>query len=310
MAEKLRHIISPDNFTRQELDEELLLEARRMEELGSFGSNLLLRKRLLGVFFAPSFITKTSFLEAMGLLGGQCYILDSAQTTTWDTGLTDEIRFLNRRGFYHGLVLRSDKIGGAALAASVSHRIPVINAGEGRQITNHSNRLSQHPTQFLGDLKTLQDHFGHISGLSILVAGDVQWDRVNSLATGLSLYEGVNLHFVSAPGLPIDIKLERLLEDKAVKYQVSHVWTPDLMRNVDVVYVTRQRPAGNLYYVNGVKIDPEALSLLPKDSIVMHPMERGEELPTEVDSDPRVVWLRQAENGTFTRMALLKMLLS
>lgn len=310
MEKKLRHIISPEDFSRRELEEELLPEAQKMEALSPFGSNALLGRRLLGIFFDQSYITKTSFMASMGLLGGQCEILDSARITIWEGSLADEVKILNQIGYYHGLMLRYHEIGGAVLAASVSHKIPVINAGEGRQAKNHNNELAHHPTQFLADLKTIKDHFGNISGLNVLVAGDVQWDRVNSLVTGLTLYGGVNFHFVSAAGLPIDLKLKQILEERNAQFQTSHVWTPDLVKDVDVVYVTRQRPAGNLYYANGVKIDLEALSLLPEGSIVMHPMERGEELPTEVDSDPRVVWLRQAENGTFMRMALLKMLLA
>ena len=84
---------------------------------------------------------------------------------------------------------------------------------------------------------------------------------------------------------------------------------------VDVIYQTRtQRERGSLverlqalrgsYIVNR-----EILSLVRKDAIVMHPLPRNEEISPEVDDDPRAAYFRQAENGLYVRMALLKMLL-
>jgi aspartate carbamoyltransferase catalytic subunit len=46
-----------------------------------------------------------------------------------------------------------------------------------------------------------------------------------------------------------------------------------------------------------------------KDAIVMHPLPRLDEITTEVDADPRAAYFRQARNGLYVRMALLKVLL-
>ena len=49
--------------------------------------------------------------------------------------------------------------------------------------------------------------------------------------------------------------------------------------------------------------------LAKEDMIVMHPLPRVNEISTEVDSDPRAAYFRQALCGKFVRMALiLKML--
>ena len=45
-------------------------------------------------------------------------------------------------------------------------------------------------------------------------------------------------------------------------------------------------------------------------SIVMHALPRITEIAPEVDSDPRAAYFRQAQNGLYIRMALLKMLLT
>lgn len=49
---------------------------------------------------------------------------------------------------------------------------------------------------------------------------------------------------------------------------------------------------------------------MKKDAIVMHPLPRNDEITQEVDRDPRAAYFRQAENGLYVRMALLKMALA
>lgn len=51
------------------------------------------------------------------------------------------------------------------------------------------------------------------------------------------------------------------------------------------------------------------MDALPRKSIVMHPLPRLDEITTDVDADPRAAYFRQARNGLFIRMALLKVLL-
>jgi aspartate carbamoyltransferase catalytic subunit len=65
------------------------------------------------------------------------------------------------------------------------------------------------------------------------------------------------------------------------------------------------REGGGFYAIN-----QEILNLMKKEAIIMHPLPRNEEISPEVDKDPRAAYFRQAENGLYVRMALLKMLLS
>lgn len=51
------------------------------------------------------------------------------------------------------------------------------------------------------------------------------------------------------------------------------------------------------------------MDAMRRDAIVMHPLPRLDEITTEVDSDPRAAYFRQARNGLYVRMALLKVLL-
>jgi len=59
----------------------------------------------------------------------------------------------------------------------------------------------------------------------------------------------------------------------------------------------------------GVK-DPRVLKVMREHAIIMHPLPRVDEIVArDVDSDPRAAYFRQAHNGLYVRMALLRMLL-
>ena len=52
------------------------------------------------------------------------------------------------------------------------------------------------------------------------------------------------------------------------------------------------------------------MARLRPHAIVLHPLPRVDEISPEVDADPRAAYFRQARNGLFVRMALLKTLLA
>lgn len=56
-------------------------------------------------------------------------------------------------------------------------------------------------------------------------------------------------------------------------------------------------------------IDAKTLGALKKHAVVLHPLPRVDEISTDVDSDPRAAYFRQARNGLYIRMALVKMAL-
>ena len=56
-------------------------------------------------------------------------------------------------------------------------------------------------------------------------------------------------------------------------------------------------------------VDTRVMDALPAASIVMHPLPRVDEIDRAVDADPRAAYFRQAKNGLFVRMALLKLAL-
>ncbi|KAH9299376.1 hypothetical protein KI387_031058, partial [Taxus chinensis] len=56
-------------------------------------------------------------------------------------------------------------------------------------------------------------------------------------------------------------------------------------------------------------IDKKVMDVLQEHAVIMHPLPRLDEITVEVDSDPRAAYFRQAKNGLYIRMALLKLLL-
>ena len=76
--------------------------------------------------------------------------------------LHDTIRMLS--SYADAIVLRHPNEGAARLAAQASDK-PVINAGDG---------AGQHPTQTLLDLATMQEAFSTLSGLRVVLMGDLE----------------------------------------------------------------------------------------------------------------------------------------
>lgn len=56
-------------------------------------------------------------------------------------------------------------------------------------------------------------------------------------------------------------------------------------------------------------VDAAVMGCMKRDAVVLHPLPRLDEITVEVDADPRAAYFRQAHNGLYIRMALLKVLL-
>ncbi len=183
--------------------------------------------------------------------------------------------------------------------------VPLINAGDG---------TGQHPTQALLDVYTLWRELGRVDGLGIALVGDLRYERTtNSLAYLLSRFRGVRLYLVSPNALRIPDPLRHYLILKGVAFEEVRDLAA-IACGLDAVYLTRAHSprleharrldgAGGCY-----GLSEEVMARLPAESIVLHPLPRGAELPAALDGDRRVACFRQAENGLFVRMALLSLL--
>jgi len=305
---KINHILEAQQFNRDFLEKKLFPLVKEMEKVAKKGgSNLLSGKRMITLFYEPSTRTRASFEIAMDMLGGKVvFSTENARrfsSAAKGETLEDTIRVLNS---YHPdvIILRYDEEGGAKRAAAVS-KVPIINAGDG---------TGQHPTQALLDLWTIQKEIGRVSGTSIAMVGDLARGRtVRSLSYLYGKFPEVKIYFISS----IATRMKDDIKDYLKRHQVWFEEGNDLKKvapKVDVIYQTRtQKERGTLLEdktENFCLVNQEVLNLMKKDAIILHPLPRNEEITPEVDEDPRAAYLRQAENGLYVRMALLKMILA
>ena len=224
-----RDVISIRDLSRPEI-EALLTSARRMIPYaeGKKVIHPLADKIVAMAFFEPSTRTRLSFESAVHRLGGHCITIADPAVSSVRKGesLSDTIHMLS--GYADAIVLRHPNEGSARLAGRVSER-PVINAGDG---------AGQHPTQTLLDLATMQEAFGTLSGLRVVLLGDLKYGRtVHSLAYALALF-GAQLVLSSPPTLRLPDEVRDQLEHMGAKIQEEDQ-LHRAVRDADVLYVTR-----------------------------------------------------------------------
>ncbi len=299
---KLKHVVEAQQFTVPLLME-LFERTRQMEKIVARGGTLDYQNKIMAtLFYEPSVRTRLSFEAAMHRLGGR--VISTEHASAFSSGiegeqLEDTIRIIG--GYCDLIVIRHNEVGGAKRAAQVSP-VPVINAGDGS--------FGQHPTQALLDLYTIYRE-RPINGLSIAFIGELDKGRTaRSLVYLLAKFERIKIFFVSPPELRIHADILSYLDRHGVHYELA----TDINRVVgeaDVVYQTRIRPERVLDKpaLKHFSIDSTALEHMKGDAMILHPLPRTVELDTTVDNDPRAMYVRQATNGLYVRMALLTMVL-
>ncbi len=299
-----QHIVEVSQFDRGFV-ESLFVSADLLRDLPR-PSTLQAGKILATIFYEPSTRTRLSFESAMLRLGGQVISTENAREfSSAIKGETVEDTVMMASGYADAIVIRHFEQGAAARAAAVSP-VPILNAGDGP---------GEHPTQALLDLYTIQHELGRIDNLRIALVGDLRYGRTaRSLALLSRLTTGVELIFVSPPQVPMGDDIRAALDTAGIPYRDE----PNLAKvlpDVDVVYQTRvqkERFASEDEYraAKGTYIlDRSMYDRLNPNAVVMHPLPRVDEITTEVDTDPRSAYFRQARNGVFVRMALLNLVL-
>jgi aspartate carbamoyltransferase catalytic subunit len=300
-----RDVISIRDLSRPEI-ESVLEAARRMIPYaeGKKPSRALEDKIVAMAFFEPSTRTRLSFESAVQRLGGRCITIADPAVSSVRKGesLYDTVRMLS--AYADAIVLRHPNEGSARLAATASDK-PVINAGDG---------AGQHPTQTLLDLATMQEAFGTLTGLRVVLLGDLKYGRtVHSLAYALAVF-GAELVLSSPPSLRLPDEVRDQLEHLGVKI-VEEDQLHRAVRDADVLYVTRiqkERFPDEAEYrkvAGSYRIDNSVLAGAKSRLIVLHPLPRAGEIASEVDATPHAAYFRQAFLAVPVRMALLNAIL-
>ncbi len=306
MGLKGRDLVSIKDLSKEEILSIIRASRKHIPVAeGKRTSNLLNGKLLALAFFEPSTRTRLSFETAMQRLGGKIITIADPSVSSVSKGetLSDTVRMLS--GYADAIVIRHPNEGASRLASLVADK-PVINAGDG---------AGQHPTQTLLDLATMDERFGTLSGLKVVLMGDLRYGRtVHSLAYALALF-GAHLVLASPPSLRIPEHIRADLEQVGADLREEE----DLrkaVRDADVLYVTRiqKERFGDLAEYSrvssGYRLDPRLLNEVKPSFIVMHPLPRVAEIPSEVDTSTHAAYFRQAFLAVPVRMALLSLVLT
>lgn len=301
----MRHIMSPLDFSVEELDQ-LLNLANDIETNPKKYAHACDGKKLATLFYEPSTRTRLSFEAAMMNLGGNVLGFSSADSSSATKGETvaDTIRMV---ACYADICAMRHPKEGAPLVASLHSPIPVINAGDGGH---------QHPTQTLTDLLTIRSLKGRLDNLTIGLCGDLKFGRtVHSLIGAMVRYPNVKFVMISPEELKIpDYIRKDTLDANGIEYKEVNV-LEDVLPELDLLYMTRvqrERFFNEEDYIrlkDSFILDSKKMKLAPKDMLVLHPLPRVNEIATDVDDDPRAVYFKQAQYGVYIRMALIMTLL-
>eukprot|EP00899_Mesostigma_viride_P001872 jgi/Mesvir1/11686/Mv00078-RA.1 len=301
------HVVEAQQFSPESLND-LFVVAREMEKISPRKPCKILDGYVMAtLFYEPSTRTRLSFESAMTRLGGHVLTTENARefsSAAKGETLEDSIRTV--QAYSDVIVLRHFESGAAYRAALVAD-IPIISAGDGP---------GQHPTQALLDLYTIQKEIGRLDHIKIGLVGDLANGRtVRSLIYLLAKFPKPIFYFVAPDVVAMkeDIK-EYLTELGHPFHEVQNL--AEVASEVDVIYQTRiqkerfgDKPWDYEKARGKFIVDNYILSCMRKDAIVMHPLPRVDEIKIECDTDPRAAYFRQAQNGLFIRMALLKSLL-
>ncbi len=254
------------------------------------------------LFFEPSTRTRLSFESAVHRLGGRLITVANASSTSMKKGetLNDSISVIEK--YADILVMRHPKEGAAAEACQVT-KSPFLNAGDG---------ANQHPTQALLDMYTIHKEMGKIDGLTIALVGDLKFGRtVHSLLHLFVLYDIKKVILVSPEQLKMPNNYLDMLKEKGIEFEESSELNKH-MPEIDILYMTRIQQErfedlDQYYQLKGSYVLTADLVKSGKPEMrVLHPLPRVDEITTDVDALPQCAYFRQAENGVYMRMALLK----
>ncbi|MGA8113721.1 MAG: ornithine carbamoyltransferase [Actinocatenispora sp.] len=265
-----------------------------------------LRGRVIGLYFAhASTRTRTAFSVATLRLGGHLvsygpHDLQLSTGETWaDTGMV-------LSGMLDLLVVRASGDADDLRTMTSGGRLGVVNA----------MNTAEHPTQAIGDLATMAQHFGAVDGLHVAYFGEGN-STAAALALALSRFPGVRLDLLTPVGyaLPPELVAEADARARCNGGAVRQSYDPtELPEKVDVVYTTQWQTTGTSKadpdwrrLFAPFQVDPALLERWP-DAAFMHdlPARRGDEVSTEVIDGARSLVARQAHNKLWGAAAVLE----
>ena len=298
---KNKSLISINDYSKEDY-------LRIIELAAEFEANpvqkILDGKVIATLFFEPSTRTRLSFESAINKLGGRVIGFTDAASSSVKKGesLKDTIMTVAN---YSDLIVMRHPVEGSARYASEVSKVPIVNAGDG---------ANQHPTQTLLDLYSIYKTQGTLENLNIFMVGDLKYGRtVHSLLMAMSHFNPT-FNFISPEFLKIPNEYKFYLDSKGIKYYEHSDFT-EYIQDADIVYMTRvqrERFSDPIEYekVKNVYILRNKMLENTKENMrVLHPLPRVNEINEDVDANPKAYYFQQAENGVYTRQAIIASIL-
>jgi ornithine carbamoyltransferase len=326
-----RDLITTQDWSIEELEatSKLARELKSKYKRGHI-TPVLRDKTYFMLFYAPSTRTRAAFEAGMTYLGGHAQYID-VSTTRLGAGeaVKDVAKMYEKYG--HGLGIRIldsaiDYVYGAGISVVREYAkhadIPVINMA----------CCTYHPTQGLADLMTVQEKLGKVRGKKYVI----MWGYAKSFRGRCSIQEealimsrfGMEVTLAHPPGFEIDPDVVATSKSNAEaagsRFEVSN----DLNSALEGAHAVfpRNWASSELLRVGASKFGKEReqelhdnyrdwtltkdlLGKMDRKAIITHvlPVLRGEEATDEVLDGPQSVIYTQAENGMYTKMAVLAM---
>jgi aspartate carbamoyltransferase catalytic subunit len=334
-----RSIVTVDDLSNGEV---LALFSLADEMSGSMKKQhgLCSGKIMASLFFEPSTRTRLSFEAAMHRLGGSVITASDVGATSLAKGesIADMARVV---GSYADIIVIRHPWEGAAKVVADYAGIPVINAGDGGHqhptqtlcdlftLQKERGAIKGLKIALWGDLK-----YGRTTHSLIFALAKFGADILFCPIPGLEVPEHVVDKLVTEYGGEVESYKNSEREKGESLFPLDAIYTtpssphqlammPDislhveLKSGVDALYVTRPQKERFTTGEEG-KDSKEEYPVVNKkllkgkafrETLVMHPLPRVDELAYDVDADKRSMYFKQAARGVPVRMALLALLL-
>lgn len=297
-----RHLLGLEGVSKKEI--ELILRTadifKEVLERPIKRVPTLTGKTVVNLFFESSTRTRISFeLAERRLSADLVNFTASASSVTKGETLKDTAR--NIEAMKIDIIVIRHSSPGAPLFLSKVLKSSIINAGDGAH---------EHPTQALLDMYSLEEKFGELEGLKVLIVGDISHSRV-----ALS-----NIYGMTTMGIDVSVCGPATLMPKELdKLGVKIYYNLDeAIKDKDVIMALRiqlERQKRGFFpsireYHNYFGITKERLKNTKKDVVIMHPgpINRGIELDGDIADSKYSIILDQVANGVAIRMAILYLL--
>lgn len=285
----MKHFLALDMLELAEI-EKLIKQALQYKKTESYPQ--FSEKYIANLFFENSTRTKVSFEVAQRKAGMQVIPFDvSTSSVQKGETLYDTVKTLESIGCDAVVIRSSESKYYDALLGEI--KIPIINGGDG---------ASDHPSQSLLDLMTIQENFETIKGLKIVIVGDVLHSRVAHS----------NIDILQRMGAKIYVAAPKPWQDAALK-DVTYCTLDEIIPEVDIVMLLRcqfERHTATYDcedFLSEYGLTPQRAERMKNQAIIMHPapVNRNVEIADELVESPKSRIFEQMKNGMFARVAIL-----